>query len=95
LLNIVRFKFSAYDPLIFVAFPNHHHDLPVGEYRKHLPLFAGKFGVSIEDHLADFLKVVDDCEVEHEDVAMRMFVQTLKGDALTWYKFLPDAFIDG
>jgi hypothetical protein len=26
---------------------------------------------------------------------MRMFVQTLKGDARTWYKSLPDAFVDG
>jgi hypothetical protein len=58
-------------------------------------LFAGKFGVSVEDHLADFLKVVDDCEVEYEDVVMRMFVQTLEGDARIWYKSLPDASIDG
>jgi hypothetical protein len=92
--NIVSFRFSAYDPLSFVAFPNHTHDLPTGEYRKRLPFFAGKFGVSVEDHLADFLKVVDDCEVEYKDVAMRMFVHTLKEDARTWYKSLLDASID-
>jgi hypothetical protein len=33
--------------------------------------------------------------VEHEDVAMRMFVSTLEGEARTWYKSLPDASIDG
>jgi hypothetical protein len=58
-------------------------------------LFAGKFGESVEDHLADFSKLLDDFEVEHEDVAMRMFVSTLEGEARTWYKSLPDASIDG
>jgi hypothetical protein len=45
--------------------------------------------------LTDFLKFVDDLEVEYEDVVMKMFVQTLEGDARTWYKSLPDASIDG
>jgi hypothetical protein len=58
-------------------------------------LFAGKFGVSIEDHLTDFLKVMDDCDVEHEDVVMRMFVQILKGDGQACYKLLPAGSIDG
>jgi hypothetical protein len=66
--NLVRFRFSVYNPLSFVAFPNHPQDLPTGEYRKRLPLFVGKFGVSTKDQLVDFLKVVDDCEVNYEDV---------------------------
>jgi hypothetical protein len=92
---LVRYKLIVYAPLIFVAFPNHPDDLPPGEYRKHLPLFAREFGVLVEDHLADFFKVVDECDVEYEDVVMRMFVQTLEGDAQVWYKSLPDASIDG
>jgi len=60
-VNPISFRFFAYDTTSFVAFPNHPYDLHAGEYRKHLPLFAGKFGVSVEDHLDDFLK-----EVEHE-----------------------------
>jgi hypothetical protein len=39
--------------------------------------------------------VVDDFDVEHEDVVMRMFVSTLEGEARAWYKSLPDASIDG
>jgi hypothetical protein len=31
------------------------YDLPAGDYLKRLPWFAGKLGVSIEDHLVDFL----------------------------------------
>jgi hypothetical protein len=38
---------------------------------------------------------LDDFEVEHEDVVMRMFVLTLEGEARTWYKSLLDASIDG
>jgi hypothetical protein len=94
-VNPVRFTLTVYAPLSFVAIPNHPHDLPTGEYHKRLPKFAGNYGVSVEDHLTDFLKVVDDCEVEYEDVVMRMFVQTLEGDARIWYKSLPDASIDG
>jgi hypothetical protein len=44
--------------------------------------------ISVEDHLTDFLKFVDDLEVEHEDIVMKMLVQTLEGDAQTWYKTL-------
>jgi hypothetical protein len=38
--------------------------------------------------LADFLTVVEDFGVEHEDVVMRMFVSTLEGEARKWYKSL-------
>lgn len=34
-------------------------------------------------------------KVQHDDVAMKMFVQTLEGEACAWYKALPNASIDG
>jgi hypothetical protein len=58
-------------------------------------LFAGRSGLSIEDHLAKFLQVVGDFDVEHEDVVMRMFVLTLEEEARAWYKSLPNDFING
>jgi hypothetical protein len=91
----VRFTLTVYAPLDFTAIPNQPHDLPTGEYQKHLPKFAGNNTVLVDDHLTDFLKFVDDLEVEYEDVVMKMFVQTLEGDARTWYKSLPVASIDG
>jgi hypothetical protein len=91
----VGWRFSTYDPLSFVAFSDYPHDLPTSDYLKRLHRFARKFGVSAEDHLAEFSRVVDDFDVEHEDVVMRMFVSTLEGEARTWYKSLPDASIDG
>jgi hypothetical protein len=89
-----RFRLSVYDTIILVSIPYYPHDLLVGIYRKHLPLFARKFGISIEDHFVDFLKVVDDFDMEREDVVMRMFVQTLEGDAQEWCKSLPIGSID-
>jgi len=38
---------------------------------------------------------VDDLEIEHEDVVMKLFVQTLEGDAHAWYKSLQAGSIDG
>jgi hypothetical protein len=82
-------------PLSFVAFPDYPHDLPTRKWLKCIPLFAGGSRESVEDHLVAFSKLLDDFEVEHEDVAMRIFVSTLKGEARAWYKSLPDASIDG
>jgi hypothetical protein len=92
---IVRWRFSAFDPLSFVAFPDYPHDLPAHKWLKHIPLFSGRLGGSVEDHLAKFLQVVGDFNVEHEDVVMRMFVSTLEWEARAWYKSFPDASIDG
>jgi hypothetical protein len=90
-----QWRFSSFDPLIFVAFPDYPHHLPARKWLKRIPLFAGRSRESVEDHLVAFSKLLDDFEVEHEDVAMRMFLSTLEGEARTWYKSLPDASIDG
>jgi hypothetical protein len=90
-----RWRFFVFDPLSFVAFPDYPHDLPAHKWLKCLPLFARMSGESVEDHLATFSKLLNDFQVEHEDVAMRMFVSTFEGEAQTWYKSLPDASIDG
>jgi hypothetical protein len=91
----IRWRFSAFDPLSFAAFLDYPHDLPARKWLKHIPLFAGRLGESVEDHLAKFLQVVGDFNVEHEDVVMRMFVSTLEGEARPWYNSLLDASIDG
>ena len=90
----VRWRFFVFEPLRFVAFPNYPHDLPARKWLKCIPLFAGKSGESIKDHLDKCLQVVWEFNVEHEDVVMRMFVSTLEGEARTWYKSLLDASID-
>jgi hypothetical protein len=69
--------------------------MPTGEYHDCLPKFAGNNVVTVEDHLNAFLKFVDDLEIEHEDVVMKMFMQTLEGDTRAWYKALPVGSING
>jgi hypothetical protein len=76
-----RWRFSSFDPQSFVAFPNYPHDLPTRKWLKCLRLFARRLGESVEDHMAFFSKLLDDIKVEHEDVAMRMFVSILEGEA--------------
>jgi hypothetical protein len=92
---LVRWIFSSFDPISFVAFPDYPHDLPMRKWIKCLPLFTGRLRESVEDHLDVFSKLLDDFEVEHEDVVMSMLVLTLEGEAQTWYKSLADASIDG
>ena len=92
---LIRWRFYAFDPLSFDAFPDYPHDLPARKWLKCIPLFAGKSGESIKDHLDKCLQVVWEFNVEHEDVVMRMFVSTLEGEAQAWYKSLSDASIDG
>jgi hypothetical protein len=77
----VRWTFSSFDPLSFAAFPDYPHVLPTHKWLKRIPLLAGRLGELVEDHLAKFLQVVGDFNVEHEDVVMRMFVLTLEGEA--------------
>ena len=67
---IVRWRFFAFDLLSFVAFPDYPHDLPAHKWLKRIPLFSGRLGGSIEDHLAKFLQVVDNFDVEHEDICV-------------------------
>lgn len=89
-----RFALTVYAPLDFTQIAGQPHDLPTGDYRKRLPKFSGNNAITFEDHLEAFLKYVDDLEVEHEDVTMKMFLQTLEGNARIWYMALLARSID-
>jgi hypothetical protein len=78
---IVRWRFSSFDPLSFTTFLDYPHDLPARKWLKCIPLFSGRLGESINDHLDNILQVVWDFNVEHEDVVMRMFMSTLEWEA--------------
>jgi hypothetical protein len=86
---VVRFSLTIYAPLDLAQIPGQPHALTTGEYGERLPKLAGNNAITFEDHVNTFLKFIDDLEVEHEDVVMKMFVQTIEGDAREWYKPLP------
>jgi hypothetical protein len=65
----------------------HLHPYPL-DFLEYLPRFSGEDHVTIERHLEAFEKFVDDFEIVHDDVTMRLFSKYLFGDATVWFKGL-------
>jgi hypothetical protein len=77
---------SRYAPL---NLPQVLYAFPPNDYMKYFPRFNGEGGVTIEEHLNSFYSFADNFNVEHADVWMRLFVQSLDGEARKWFKSLP------
>ena len=43
--------------------------------------------VSASHHVELFIDLMGDYEIDYEDVHMKLFVQTLEGDARDWFSF--------
>jgi hypothetical protein len=54
-----------------------------------LPIFSGDGSTDLKRHLDQFLVVCDIHLIEHDDVMVRVFLQTLTGQAYEWYLSLP------
>jgi hypothetical protein len=64
------------------------HDFPP-KYYKYLPVFDGEpDAISAEKHIQGFEHFIDLFEIDHDDVCMRAFSQSLKGDTKDWFKHL-------
>lgn len=81
-----RFAFIVYAPLDITAIAGQPNAMSTTNYVKNIPKFQGNNVVNAKDHVNQFLKVCDDMLIEHEDMAMKMFVSTLEGEARAWYK---------
>jgi hypothetical protein len=76
---------ERYSPL---KLPSILHDFPLKHY-KYLPRFDGELdGHSAEKHIQVFEHFIDLFEIEHDDVSMRAFSQSLQGDAKAWFRHL-------
>ena len=76
---------SRYKPL---QLPPILHDFPMKHY-KYLPKFDGEYKYfTAEKHLQAFEHFSDLFEIEHDDVCMRDFDQSLQGDDKEWFKHL-------
>jgi hypothetical protein len=66
------------------------HDLhPYPRYSfEYLPRFSGEDHITAERHLEAFESFVDQFEIVHDDVAMRLFSQSLSGDVVVWFRCL-------
>eukprot|EP01018_Ginkgo_biloba_P022732 Gb_08713 [translate_table: standard] len=74
-----------YGPL---RLPVNLHDMP-DNYLKILPKFDGEKNVLAEDHMIAFQDFTDNMFIEHDDVYMRRFVQTLEGNMTASEKIKP------
>ena len=53
-----------------------------------MPKFTGIEGVTAEEHLESFYSYVDNLDISEADVWMRVFVQSLDGEARKWFREL-------
>ena len=62
--------------------------MPTGEYQKYRPKFTRTEGVTAEEHLESFYSYADNLDISEDDVWMRVFVQSLDGEARKWFREL-------
>jgi hypothetical protein len=77
---------ARYAPLVL---PQVMYTFPPNYYMRYLPRFNGDGSVTAEEHLSSFYSFADNFNVEHVDVWMRLFVQSLNGEARKWFRSLP------
>ena len=81
---------ARYAPLVL---PTPLNAMPVRDYQDFMPKFIGAEGVTTEEHLEAFYSYVDNLDINEEDVWMRVFVQSLDGEARKWFRNLPPSSI--
>jgi hypothetical protein len=69
--------------------------LPPGDDLKYMPKFTEEEDVKAEEHLVSFYSYVDNQNIENEDVWMRVFIQSLFGEARKWFRGLALGSITG
>ena len=80
---------ARYAPVIL---PQVMYAFPPNDYMKYLPRFNGEGGDTIEENLSSFYSFANNFNVEHADVWMRLFVQSLDGEERKWFRsFSPNS----
>jgi hypothetical protein len=77
---------ARYAPL---NLPQFMYAFPPNDYMKYFPRFNGEGEVTTEEHLNSFYSFAYNFNVEHADVWMRLFLQSLDGEARKWFRMLP------
>jgi hypothetical protein len=72
--------------------PAHLHPYPP-YFVEYLPHFTRENHISAEKHLEDFVNFVDNLEIVHEDIVMRLFSKSLTGEATLWFRILEPSSI--
>ena len=80
---------DRYKKICFLGIPGHPNEIPKG-LRDKVTKFARNNAIFGEQHLRDFFDLLNDYEVEHEDVVMKLFVHSLTKDARDQFRRMPD-----
>ena len=78
---------KRYMPLNFNGIHSFPNTMPY-DLRMYLPKFNGNHENSASHHVQMFSGLIGNFEIAHEDVNMKLFVQTLEDDARDWFSFL-------
>lgn len=72
-----------------IQLPQQLNQMPQ-EYLKILPRFIREDEKIVENHISVFCNFAENLNVEHLDVVLKFFVQSLDGEARKWFKGLPN-----
>jgi hypothetical protein len=90
--KMVEILATRYAPLVL---PQPMNALLATNYLKYIPQFTQEGDVAAEEHITSFYRFAEIQVIKNEDVWMRVFVQSLDGDATDWFKDLSPRSIDG
>jgi hypothetical protein len=88
---ILAWRFSPLNFSVVPSFPNLVP--PPSEWMDYLLVFKEEKEDNPSQHLVTFHQCMDQLGILHEDVLMKMFMYSLKGDAREWYFSLPASSI--
>ena len=84
---------ERYKKMSFLGIPSFPHPIP-NDLRDKVTKFIGNNVFTSEEYLRKFIDMLNDYEVEHEDIVMKLFVHSLTEDARDWFKRLPNDSIN-
>jgi hypothetical protein len=81
-------------PLNFSAIDGYPHLVPqIDEWQDLLPRFYEGDDDNPFEHVHEFHALMQQLDIHHEDILMKMFMYSLEGDVRQWYRTLPASSI--
>jgi len=69
-----------------VILPQPMNALLARDYLKYMPKFTGEENLTAEENLVSFYSYADNLNIKNEDVWMRVFVHSLDGEVINWFR---------
>jgi hypothetical protein len=78
-----------FSPLNFSVIDRYPHPMPqIDEWKDLLPRFYEVEDDNPFEHVHEFHALMQQLDIHHEDILMKMFMYSLEGDARKWYRTL-------